>query len=133
MIELIMAPGESNIVWVVDDSDACRRLLVLLTRRGGGSPREFLSAEAALQATTVSNAWPMAILTDLVMPGQSGIELIAHLRAAGFSGPIALLSATSDEATRVAAQSAGATAVLSKMDMTVAVPWFVEISVRPAA
>jgi CheY-like chemotaxis protein len=126
-----MVPDGTNLVWVVDDSDACRRLLVSLARRGGAAVIEFASAEHAIQAASV-HSWPMAVLTDLHLPGRSGLDLITHLRSVGYHGPVALITASSDESTRAAARSAGASAVVSKNNLTVAVPWFVEVALRPA-
>jgi len=118
-----------NLVWVVDDSDACRRLLVVLAQRARAAVQEFTSAQAALNALATSTR-PAAVLTDLNMPHQSGLDLIRALRAAGFTGPVALITASSDDETRAAAQTAGATAVLSKFEMSVSVPWFIEIALR---
>ena len=129
MYRLNMVDDGMNIVWVVDDSDACRRLLVVLARRAGASVREFTSAESAILSAS-DQPWPAAILTDFQMSGQSGIELIRSLRSKGFAGSIALITASPDDSIRDAAQSAGANAVLSKLNMTVAIPWFIEIALR---
>lgn len=129
MYRLNMVDDGMNIVWVVDDSDACRRLLVALARRAGATVREFTSAESAIHSASCQS-WPAAILTDLQMSGLSGIELICNLRSMGFTGSIALVTASPDDSIRAAAQSAGANAVLSKLNMTVAIPWFVEIALR---
>lgn len=129
MNRLNMVDDGMNLVWVVDDSDACRRLVAVLARRVGATVREFESADAAMLSAS-NQPWPAAILTDLEMPGRSGLELICALRADGFSGSIALITASADDSIRDAAQSAGANAVLSKLNMSVAIPWFVQIALR---
>lgn len=54
------------------------------------------------------------ILTDVVLPGMDGIELCRHLRGAGITTPILILSALYQPEDKVAGLNAGADDYLSK-------------------
>ena len=60
-------------VWLVDDDASIRWVLERALKGGGMLPRVFEAAEPALEALR-SDA-PDVLLTDIRMPGQSGLEL----------------------------------------------------------
>jgi FixJ family two-component response regulator len=54
------------------------------------------------------------LITDVHMPGLSGVELYQRLRVDGFAAPTIFLTGQPDETTRTKALAAGAVACLSK-------------------
>jgi DNA-binding response OmpR family regulator len=74
------AHGKDGYVLVVDDDKSIRDLLATALRHAGFEVRVAAGGESALKV--VGKSKPLAILTDLVMPGgMSGFELIARLRS----------------------------------------------------
>ena len=65
-------------VWLVDDDASIRWVLERAFRNGGMSPRAFEAAEPALDALRRES--PELIITDIRMPGQSGLELLKKIR-----------------------------------------------------
>jgi CheY-like chemotaxis protein len=57
---------------------------------------------------------PELILSDVRMPGRSGLEVLAQVRRLGMTCPVLLLSAFADEPTREEARKLGAKALLDK-------------------
>lgn len=57
------------------------------------------------------------VLTDLRLPGQSGTDLVRHLRASRPSLPAVVITAHEDQAFAREARSAGAAAFLRKRDL----------------
>ena len=55
-----------------------------------------------------------AIVSDICMPGLTGLDLLAALRCTRFEIPVILITAFGDEEVRAEARSLGATAVLDK-------------------
>ena len=68
-------------VLVVDDDLSMRQFLEILLTRDGYAVRTAASGEAALQAA--EETWPRLVLTDLNMPGLSGMDLLRELKARG--------------------------------------------------
>ena len=64
---------------VIDDDDAIRGWLAAVLRAARHQVRAFSSAEAALPHLT--QVPPDLLLSDIRLPGQSGLELLATLRA----------------------------------------------------
>ncbi|HEX8736107.1 MAG TPA: response regulator [Pyrinomonadaceae bacterium] len=79
---VMTAPGEkaNEYILVVDDEYGVRELLISALKQGGYKTRSAASGELAFSMATKRP--PLAILTDLHMPGgMSGFELIARLRS----------------------------------------------------
>ena len=72
----------------------------------------FESTERFLKATCLAET--SCLITDLQMPGLSGIDLQGRLIADGHCVPIIFVTGSSDEKFRVRAMSAGAVGFLSK-------------------
>jgi two-component system response regulator PilR (NtrC family) len=70
-------PGES--ILIVDDDLSLREFLGILLARDGYSVRAAATGEAAMAA--VETDWPDLVLTDLNMPGMSGLDLLRELKA----------------------------------------------------
>jgi DNA-binding response OmpR family regulator len=57
---------------------------------------------------------PDLLLLDLMMPGRTGLEVLAELRSAGRALPVIMVTARAQPADRVNAAEAGADRFLSK-------------------
>lgn len=57
---------------------------------------------------------PDLILSDVRMPGRTGLEVLAQVRQKGLTCPVLLLSAFADDMTREEARRLGAKALLDK-------------------
>lgn len=99
-------------VFLVDDDAAIRDALSLLLSLKGMRAQVFASAEAFLE--TYQPDWRGCLLTDLRMPGMSGLELNQSLRKRGVSLPVIVLTAHGDVATARAALKSGAFDFLEK-------------------
>jgi two-component system cell cycle response regulator len=101
-------------VFVVDDSAAVRSLLGDRLRAEGYHVEVFPDAERAVEG--LAAGLPDAVVTDLVMPGLSGVQLCRLLRsdAATTHIPVLLLTASGDKRSRFWARSAGAAAYVGK-------------------
>jgi FixJ family two-component response regulator len=99
-------------VYFVDDDAAVRDALSLLLSLKGFLSQVFASAETFLE--TYRPEWRGCLLTDLRMPGMSGVELQQELVARGATLPVVVLTAHGDVATTRAAMKAGAYDFLEK-------------------
>lgn len=99
---------------LVDDSPSVRMLLGQRLREIGYVVEEFPNADAA--ATRVFEAPPDLVVTDLQMPGISGVQLCRLLQADRSTKhvPVILLTAAGDRRSKFWARSAGAVAYVSK-------------------
>jgi len=79
----------------------------------GWSGREFGDAESMLEALD-SDATPSVVVTDLRMPGSSGLELLTTLRQRLPELPVILMTAWADLDNSVAALTGGAFELLPK-------------------
>ena len=102
----------SRIIAIVDDNDALREGMKSLLRSLGYSVSTFGSAVEFLNSEQLSNT--SCLITDVQMPGLSGIELQDRLIARGHRIPIIFITAFSDENVRIRAMKAGALAFLTK-------------------
>lgn len=99
-------------VFVVDDDAGIRDALSLLISLRGLRAQVFASAEDFL--ATYQPQWRGCLLADLQMPGMSGLELQAELKARGHTLPVVVLTAHGDVATTRAALKNGALDFLEK-------------------
>ena len=106
-------PGEgSGRVLVVDDEEAIRRLSALALRRAGF---EVDTAEGVSEAATRLQQHPFdAVVSDLSMPGQGGLELLRMVRAHDLDVPVILMTGFPQVQTAVEAVELGAFRYLTK-------------------
>jgi two-component system, NtrC family, nitrogen regulation response regulator GlnG len=99
-------------VWLVDDDASIRWVLERALRQGGMSPTAFDQADSALAA--LRRARPDVLITDIRMPGRSGLELLTQIRASQPELPVIVMTAHSDLDSAVAAYQGGAFEYLPK-------------------
>jgi FixJ family two-component response regulator len=97
---------------VIDDDDSVREAMKSLVSLMGYSVVAFASAEAFLNSGNVQTA--ACVITDVQMPGMSGVELQRQLSSRGHATPIIFVTAYPDESTRASVIRAGAVGYLSK-------------------
>lgn len=100
-------------ILVVDDSATSRAALRLSLRGLGHEIVEAPSAERALSMVRLLK--PRLVVSDLNLPGMTGLELAAHLRTEGDDHPIVMLvTGENAEEWRERATQAGVSLVISK-------------------
>lgn len=97
---------------IVDDDLALRDALAQLCEVLDYGSQLFCSAESFLAAHAPGRF--DCVMTDLNMPGLSGLQLVQHLRQAEPSLPVIVISAQSDPQLRAQVLRSGAMAFLSK-------------------
>jgi len=97
---------------VVDPSPAARRRVGALLRLGGWDVLEAADAPAALRRAAGHDL--DLVVTEVALPGETGLALLARLRAAGSRARFLVVTATPTEPVRHAAAGAGALACLTK-------------------
>jgi serine/threonine protein kinase len=78
---------------IIDDDDAIRGWLGAVLRAARHTVRSFFTAEEALPA--IRAELPDLVIADIRLPGMSGLELLAELRADPATAPLALILITS--------------------------------------
>jgi len=99
-------------VWLVDDDASIRWVLERALRNDGMAPRAFDAAEPALAA--LRRDTPDVLITDIRMPGASGLELLRRIRDARPALPVIVMTAHSDLGSAVSAYEGGAFEYLPK-------------------
>lgn len=94
-----LRPRIIPVVFVVDQDEGHQVELALLLGRVGYRVRCFASAEACLVALDGGDA--ACIVTELALPGMSGLELTRHLRARNDRTPVVVVTGTADVAAAV--------------------------------
>ncbi|MEZ6232848.1 MAG: sigma-54 dependent transcriptional regulator [Phycisphaerales bacterium] len=95
-----------SMVLVVDDKEMMRESVGATLRRAGFEVCEAGDGSAALE--TIARVRPDAVVTDLRMPGLTGIELLERVRAIDEDLPVVLMTAFGTVETAVGAMKAGA-------------------------
>ncbi|AQR72648.1 response regulator transcription factor [Sphingomonas sp. LM7] len=102
----------ASIIGIVDDDPDVRRSLDSLMRSAGLTPRCFAGAEALLASDVQGEL--ACVVTDLHMPGMTGLALQAEIGRRGWPQPVILMTAYPTDAARDQAMAAGAAAFLTK-------------------
>jgi FixJ family two-component response regulator len=100
------------LISIVDDDESIRESTEGLVRSLGYRAATFASAEEFLQSDSVDNT--SCLITDMQMPGLSGIDLQRGLIARGVEMPTIFITAFPEEGTRLRALTAGAFGYLGK-------------------
>ena len=102
----------SRLVAIVDDDQSVQRSLQDLIESDGLSALCFGSAEHFLDSEARSKA--ACLIADIRMPGMSGLELQAKLKAERCRIPIIFITAHGDDEMRIVALRDGAAEFLTK-------------------
>lgn len=105
-----MAPPPA--VHIIDDDDAVRDSLAVLLEIRGVPVATYESAEAFLAA--LAGGAEGCVVTDVQMPGMSGLELLTKVRAEGHALPVIVATARSRRSLAAEAMARGAAALLEK-------------------
>jgi two-component system nitrogen regulation response regulator GlnG len=106
-----MHGAETN-VWIVDDDQSVRWVQEKALKQARFTPRSFERAEHMLEA--MSHSQPDVLITDVRMPGLSGIALLERLSRHHPEIPVIVITAHSDLDNAVAAYQGGAFEYLPK-------------------
>ena len=124
-----------NAVWIVDDDQSIRWVLEKALAREGFDVRAFASAAECLRA--LDDDAPQVLVSDIRMPGASGIDLLKQVHERRPHMPVIIMTAYSDLESAVSAFQGGAFEYLPKpFDLPAAVDLIrraVEESAREAA
>jgi two-component system nitrogen regulation response regulator GlnG len=99
-------------VWIIDDDRSIRWVLEKALDRENIEFRSFISASEALQA--LPDGVPQVVVSDIRMPGRSGLELLQTLREQYPQLPVIIMTAYSDLESAVSAFQGGAFEYLPK-------------------
>jgi FixJ family two-component response regulator len=100
------------VIAIVDDDERVRDAIQTLVRSLGYHASAFASAEEYLKSEKIHDT--SCIVTDVQMPGMSGVDLQGHLAAQGHSIPIIFITAYRNDSVRARAMKAGAIGFLNK-------------------
>jgi two-component system response regulator FixJ len=102
----------TGMVHVVDDDDAMRHSLLFLLECAGLEARGYESALAFLDGLETMERG--CIVTDVRMPGMSGLELVTALKPKGIADPVIVITGHGDVPLAVEAMKAGVSDFLEK-------------------
>jgi len=100
------------IVYVIDDDEGARHSLEFLLDCAGIRVRSFPSADVFLDASP-----PLAgacVVTDVRMPGRSGIELVEEMKRRGAGAPVIVITGHADVPLAIQAMRAGVADFIEK-------------------
>jgi FixJ family two-component response regulator len=100
------------VISIIDDDEAVRVATENLVRSLGFGASTFASAEEFLQSTRLHDT--SCLITDVQMPGMTGVELQSYLLDHGHDLPIIFITAFPEERVRERVDAAGAIGFLSK-------------------
>ncbi|MDP2962302.1 MAG: nitrogen regulation protein NR(I) [Sulfurimicrobium sp.] len=99
-------------IWIIDDDRSIRWVFEKTLTRAGIEFKSFSSAQEALFALETST--PQVVVSDIRMPGESGLELLQHLKQRYPALPVIIMTAHSDLESAVSAFQGGAFEYLPK-------------------
>ena len=105
-----MNSGNAPALWIVDDDRSIRWVLEKAMTRAGIANASFASADEAL----ASGQRPMAVLSDIRMPGMDGLEFLDALQDKEPGLPVIIMTAHSDLDSAVSSYHRGAFEYLPK-------------------
>ncbi|MDG1579773.1 nitrogen regulation protein NR(I) [Pseudomonas sp. GOM6] len=104
--------SRSETVWIVDDDRSIRWVLEKALQQEGMTTQSFDSADGVL--SKLSRQQPDVIISDIRMPGASGLDLLAQIRDLHPRLPVIIMTAHSDLDSAVASYQGGAFEYLPK-------------------
>jgi len=104
--------GNRSVVHVIDDDDDVRESVRLFLTTEGFDARTYASAADFLAKMNPNESG--CVVTDVRMPGMSGIDFLAHVAARRLSLPIIVITAHADVPLAVRAMKLGAVDLIEK-------------------
>ena len=101
-----------NEIWIVDDDSSIRWVLSRALIAAGFDVRDFEDAESAL--SQFDGGLPAVLMTDIRMPGISGLELADQVRQRHPELPVIIMTAHTDLDSALASYQSGAFEYLPK-------------------
>jgi FixJ family two-component response regulator len=117
------------VVSIVDDDRSIRLALGSLIRSLGWQVRMYESAEEFLASGEAVNT--ACLISDVLMPGMSGIEMYEQLRAQGHAPSTIFITACPSASLETQVMSAGALVLLPKPYDTATLTHWVSLALRP--
>jgi two-component system nitrogen regulation response regulator GlnG len=99
-------------IWIVDDDQSIRWVLEKALARENFATRSFTNVRDAMAALEFDS--PQVLVSDIRMPGGSGLDLLQHMREQFVGLPVIIMTAFSDLDSAVAAFQGGAFEYLAK-------------------
>jgi len=99
-------------IWIVDDDESIRWVLEKALARENLATRSFANARDAIAALDVET--PQVLVSDIRMPGDSGLDLLQLVKSRFPGLPVIIITAFSDLDSAVAAFQGGAFEYLAK-------------------
>ena len=104
--------SRSETVWIVDDDRSIRWVLEKALQQEGMTTQSFDSADGVM--SRLARQQPDVIISDIRMPGSSGLDLLAKIREQHPRLPVIIMTAHSDLDSAVASYQGGAFEYLPK-------------------
>ncbi|MCO7513278.1 nitrogen regulation protein NR(I) [Pseudomonas guariconensis] len=104
--------SRSETVWIVDDDRSIRWVLEKALQQEGMTTQSFDSADGVMGR--LARQQPDVIISDIRMPGTSGLDLLAQIREQHPRLPVIIMTAHSDLDSAVASYQGGAFEYLPK-------------------
>jgi two-component system nitrogen regulation response regulator GlnG len=101
-----------NTVWIVDDDASIRFVLERALERSGFIVKSYERGDAVLEA--LGRRTPDVLVTDIRMPGMSGLDLLGEVRERAPRLPVIVMTAHTDLDAAVASYQGGAFEYLPK-------------------
>ncbi len=99
-------------IWIVDDDESIRWVLEKALARENLATRSFSNARDAMEA--LKSSTPQVLVSDIRMPGESGLALLQDVKTRHPGLPVIIMTAFSDLDSAVAAFQGGAFEYLAK-------------------
>jgi FixJ family two-component response regulator len=112
LLRFIDSGTTRTVISIVDDDASLRDAMSGLVRSLGFDAATFSSAEDFLQSDQVEAT--LCLITDVQMPGLSGVELQSQLISRGSPIPIIFVTASPERRIEARVREAGAVGFLSK-------------------
>jgi FixJ family two-component response regulator len=101
-----------SVISIIDDDASVRTATNNLLSSHGYLIQTFVSADDFLQSARLDSL--SCVIADVQMPGMSGLDLLTHMRAKGYTVPFIFITAFPDESVKTRALEAGAIGLLAK-------------------
>ncbi|MCG8423923.1 MAG: response regulator [Proteobacteria bacterium] len=109
--------GDAKRVLIAEDDDAMRTMLATALEKSGFHVDQSRNGEELIERLCTAGGcheFPAVIVSDVVMPGMSGLDALAIIRLIAPQLPVVLLTAFGDRRTHQRAIQLGAGAILDK-------------------